>query len=626
MDSAREAHMTPSKALSELFADYRAEWPQPYFSSLFVPPPYFAKLETARPCLLIGGRGTGKTIALKSLRFDAAEARARSIDNRHERAAYLGLYIRVNKNRVRAFNASEIDPETRDRAFAHYFNVLVGQELCRLTLWLESQGRKGGDALDAEFISASFGVADATDLRSLAHALDKRLLELELWVNNGGIAIRPVFSMPEAPLRQFATMLQNCGLLDGQQIYCCVDEYENFSEEQQSIVNTYLKHSEPPLSFKIGVRRDGLHTRNTIDKGDQIATPDDYVEIDIAIEGFEDFAVAVLRKRLGAARETDPRVPDAQDFLPELTFEEEARLLGCERIAEEVQEAIAAECPSLSEWAMGTPSHRLYFLRFWQVSMRESLCALALDWQKRPDHWETRIGNYGYASLFWLSRGRKGARIRKYYTGVNTFVSLASGNIRYFLELIDSAINYQFDEGFARQEVISIDPKAQTLAARAVGKRRLDQLEGLSERGVELKRLVLAIGKVFFELARDPAGRAPEQNSFILGGNADERSGVEPLLRNGVAHLAFEATPRTKSTSPELREEEYRLHPIFCPFFEYSHRRKRRITISAGSLLKLNSNPGQAIAEMLGVRQQVADVELPEQLAMFTDFFHGEAA
>ena len=45
--------------------------------------------------------------------------------------------------------------------------------------------------------------------------------------------------------------------------------------------------------------------------------------------------------------------------------------------------------------------------------------------------------------------------------------------------------------------------------------------------------------------------------------------------------------------------------------------------IAAGSLLKLRTNPGQAISEMLGIRQ-THDADLPEQLAMFTDFFHVE--
>jgi hypothetical protein len=619
--------MNAPQVLTELFADYRAEWPQPYFASLFVPPPYFSKLERPRPCLLIGGRGTGKTTALKSLRFDAAETRLHSGTGAVRRPGYLGIYVRINKNRVRAFNAQEIKSELCARAFAHYINIAITQELCRLTTWLEKQAASPARPLDLDPVATAFGLTGVSDARSLLHALERQLTALELWVNNGGQSDQPVFSMAEAPLRLFVEILAAEGVLGGRQIYCCIDEYENLSNLQQAIVNTYLKHSEPPLSYKIGIRRDGLHTRDTIDAGDQIATPDDYVEIDIKNESFDEFAMAVVQHRLEQARKKGVNVGEVGTFLPELSIDDEAVLLGCERIATEVVQEIQETCPDLAAWASSIPHAKLYFLRYWEKSMAKSLCSLATDWQENPDQWKNRLNNYGYASLFWLSRGRKGARIRKYYSGVRTLISLASGNIRYFLEIIDSAINIQFEESFPRNvDQISIDPTAQTLAARAVGQRRLDQLEGLSERGVELKRLVLAIGKVFFELARDPVGRAPEQNSFVLSGSGDDRARASELLRNGVAHLAFEASPRTKSTSPELRDEEYSLHPIFCPFFEYSHRRKRRITLDAGSLLKLGSSPAQAIAEMLGNRKQMETVELPTQLAMFTDFYEGGKA
>jgi hypothetical protein len=615
---------TPQQVLTNLFADYRAEWPQPYFASLFVPPPYFRKLETARPCLLIGGRGTGKTTALKSLRFDAADTRQKSRELPAEQGKYFGVYVRINKNRVRAFSAQEIDPSACSRAFAHYINVAISQELCRLTIWLESQAGVSDEAPDLTRVATAFGYGNVAGAGALLNALDRSLVELELWINNGGRSSQPIFSMAETPLRVFVETLQAAGLLGGRQIYCCVDEYENLSAQQQAIFNTYLKHSEPPLSYKIGVRRDGLHTRDTIDRGDQIATPDDYVEIDIANESFDDFALDVVQHRINQAKKDGLNIPDVQGFLPELPMEEEAILLGCERISAEILVDIAKKCPQLNEWAASIPVAKLYLMRYWEASTGEDICSLALDWKENPLQWENRLNNYGFASLFWLSRGRKGARIRKYYSGVRTFIALASGNIRYFLELIDSAVNINFEEGYPRTTAqISIDPRAQTLAARTVGKRRLDQLEGLSEHGVELKRLVLAVGKVFFELARDPAGRAPEQVSFVLSGSGEDRQAATTLLRDGVAHLAFEATPKTKATSPELRDDEYRLHPIFCAFFEYSHRKKRRITFDAGSLLKLNSSPAQAINEMLGNRRQVASPELPEQLAMFTDFFEG---
>lgn len=618
-----------TSSISDFFSDYRAEWPLQDFGSLFVRPPYFQKLEMLRPCLLIGGRGTGKTTVLKSLRFDSGSLDSEDLVRSDQTTRpYLGIYLRMNKNRVRAFASKEIPPSQADRSFAHYFNILAGQELCRLAMSLVTAGHASvtGEALGR--VAASFGIQGyIANVEELLNALETSLIQLELWVNNGGRGDCPNFSMPEASLRHFVEALSRAGALGEHQIFCCIDEYENLSESQQGILNTYLKHSEPPLSYKIGIRRGGLKTRNTSDNLDQISTPDDYAEIDIRNESFSTFALEVLEHRLARARENGILVGVATEFLPDMSFESEALALGCDRIADEVLKELAEVDKDISDWARSIPATRLYFLKYWSESGNGTVVEMARDWLARPEHWETRFSNYGFASLFWLSRGRKGARIRKYYSGVDTFIQLASGNIRYFLELVDSAIGEQLRESGAisADKPFVVSPKAQTLAARAVAKRRLDQLEGLSERGVELKRLVLAVGKVFFELARDPAGRAPEQNSFVLSGGGETREQVVQLLADGVAHLAFESDPRTKLTSSsELRDEEYRLHPIFCPFFEYSHRRKRRITIDPEDILQLRTSPGRAISAMTGVkREQLPARDLPEQLAMFGDFFEG---
>ncbi len=618
-----------STSIADYFSDYRAEWPAHNFASLFVRPPYFSKLEKLRPCLVIGGRGTGKTTVLKSLRFGSAEIGVSdSVVPADAENPYLGIYLRMNKNRVRAFTSSEIEASLASRAFTHYFNVLAGQELCKMSSWLSAKGLPSLSDIAVNRIANAYGVqAEVHSVDALYELLAVTIVQLELWVNNGGRSERPNFSIAEAPLRYFVEALDQVGALAGRQVFCCIDEYENLVDWQQAALNTYLKHSEPPLSYKIGIRRGGLKTRNTSDQLDQISTPDDFAEIDIRNESFGTFALDVLEHRLARARESGINVGPATSFLPDLSFEEEAIALGCERISDQVLEELRKKDVALFAWAKTIPAHQLYFLQYWSESGNGTAVELARDWLTRPDHWDTRFANYGYASLFWLSRGRKGARIRKYYAGLETFVQLASGNIRYFLELVDSAIAEQLRESsfLAPDQVFSISPKAQTLAARLVAKRRLDQLEGLSERGIELKRLVLAIGKVFFELARDPAGRAPEQNSFVLSAGGETREQVVQLLADGVAHLAFESDPRTKPTSTsELRDEEYRLHPIFCPFFEYSHRRKRRITIKPEDIIRLRTEPNRAIADMTGRRrEQLPKMELPEQLAMFSDFFGG---
>lgn len=57
------------KKLNELFGSYRAEWLKGKIYQFFSEPSYFTALKGNRPCILQGGRGTGKTTVLKGLSY-----------------------------------------------------------------------------------------------------------------------------------------------------------------------------------------------------------------------------------------------------------------------------------------------------------------------------------------------------------------------------------------------------------------------------------------------------------------------------------------------------------------------------------------------------------------------------
>jgi len=508
--------------------------------------------------------------------------------------------------------------------FSHYFNLLCCTELVALAGWLQEKTGRQIQRQAVQAIATDLGILDSNHdtLSDLAIAIRAEISKLQLKVNNPTSSLEIVLSMAEAPLRTFVDALESNGLLDGRTVFCCIDEYENLLDYQQAILNTYIKHAAPPLSYKIGVRKNGLRNHQTLDGQDLLKAPDDYYEIEIAEEGFEYFAKQVAAVRLKAARSSGVRVPEKlSDFLQELTFAEEAELLGAQRIAKAVLQEL--HDPYLQSYFSSKPVHETYFLKYWQASEGRPISELANDWINNEKEWSIRRGNYGYASLFWLSRGNKGARIRKYYCGERVFLALSSGNIRYFLGLIDSAVTLELSEGKGWTEDLCVSAISQTMAAKEVGQHQLNQLEGLADHGVQLKRLVLAIGKVFFELAREPLGKTPEVTSFTLAGKSAEISRVAALLGEGVGHLAFEVEPGTKLTSrAETREDEFRLHRIFSAFFEISHRKKRRMTFDAGDLIAvLGDRPGKAISSMLDNKTQVAEDDLPEQLALFSAFY-----
>lgn len=612
----------PNSVLRQLFGDNRAEWPSANFKKLFVTPTYLGKLEVMRPCFLVGGRGTGKTTALQSLRYDSMLERIEDEGQTFVDQEYLGVLIRMNKNRVRAFTGSGLSEESWSKLFAHYFNLVACGELAALASWLELRLPLKLSAENLSAISNELGLADCETLDQLKNSLKRAISSLQLQVNNPSKDMGITLSMAESPLRTFVEILRSEGLLGERIVFCCIDEYENLLDYQQAILNTYIKHAEPPLSYKIGVRKNGLRNRQTLDGQDVLRVPDDCLEIEIADEGFEFFAKAVAELRLRYAQSLGVNVSaNLREFLQELSLSDEAIVLGADRVASSLLTELA-DHKNLNFFQQKSPGE-LYFLKYWQESEGGSLHDLATEWYNNETEWKTRIGNYGYASLFWLSKGRKGARIRKYYCGERTMLSLAAGNIRYFLELIDTAIEYQLEEISSNGASLKVSAKSQTLAAREVGKRRLNQLEGLADHGVQLKRIVLAVGKVFFELARSPSGKTPEVTSFVISGNQTESSKIHSLLQEGVGHLAFESDPRTKSTSSvELRDDEYRLHRIFSAFFEISHRKKRRMTIEASTLLSvLEDRPARAISSLLDERPQTTEEELPEQLALFSAFY-----
>lgn len=612
--------------LSVFFSDYRAEWSADLFRDLFIAPPYFAKLEVPRPCVLIGGRGTGKTTALRSLRFDASAARLAADGLAPDVLPYLGIYVRINKNRVRAFQGPSHSDDEWGRTFAHYFNLLCCEEFCRLVEWASIVHRTPQPDLASTAKALCIGQpANATAFRS---SISVAITELEIFVNNPTRVERPLLSMAESPLKVFVEALRDVPHFAPLQFFCCVDEYENLLDSQQAVLNTYIKHAEPPLSYKVGVKKNGLRSRATIDTTDALSTPADYAEIEIEHEEFDLFSGQVAQHRLDRARARGMDVPETVDeFLPDLPFASEADRLGCDRIAKQVLDEVEhSGDAALVMWAKAMPRSQIYFVKYWADGGEGSVVDLARDWMSDPAAWDTRLGNYGYASLFWLSKGRKGVRIRKYYAGRRTFQGLASGNIRYFIELIDESLRVAASEVNEGKKWSGFIPQAaQTDAARTVGKRRLDQLEGLSEHGSEIKRLVLAVGKVFFEFARDPIGKSPERSMFVVTGGAEAREQVLSLLREGASNLAFEATPRTKATTQwEIRDDEYRLHPIFAPFFEYSHRRKRRCSFPAETLLEALVTPARAIAALVG-HVPTPSEELPVQLALFSSFYESGA-
>jgi hypothetical protein len=629
---------SPEEQLSQLFGSYKAEWLKEQLFDLFTAPAYLPELTTPRPCLLMGGRGTGKTTVLRGLSYEGQLALAGGNAEAVRQLPYFGFYYRVNTNRVTAFKGPELAENTWIKLFGHYFNLLM----CDLVIqFLEWYQLKTGVAVDpppsdCRKIGLSLHLEDTGSVRELANQIEAARIAFEAHVNNIADGDRPLLSLQGAPLDSLLGAVSKLAEFRGKHFFFLIDEYENFEDYQQQVVNTLIKHSGQIYSFKVGVRELGWRRRATLNANEQLVTPADFVLIDIAkkLEGeeFGRFALGVCKERVARLRlPGQKRVQDVVALLPGLSEDDEARELGIEDKAAEVKDQLVAAVPKMQLEALNRLSDlETYMIGYWAKSQGQSVADVYFEMLREPKEWADRFANYKHSLLYTLHQRKRG--IVKYYSGWGVYVQLAAANIRYLLALVDQALLFHLRED--KQLGTAVSPTTQTYAAQQVGRMILADLEGLSVHGAELTKLVLGLGRVFQVMAANPEGHAPEVNQFHLsaesasaaGAHSDSDARAEELLNAAVMHLALLRSLGNKLADvADTREYDYMVHPIFAAFFAFSYRRKRKMLLHERDLIGLVTKPREAIREILRRSKRSAEDPVPDQLRLFESFYIGDS-
>lgn len=624
---SREDH----QQLTTLFSSYRAEWLKGELFNVFTEPSYFPQLRTQHPCLLVGGRGTGKTTALRGLSYQGQLALRGTANGGPSNWDFYGIYYRVNTNRVTAFKGPELPEATWIRLFAHYINLQFCNSIFEFLGWFASYTDVSelltGDEL--ELIATSLNVQPSSSVAGMSMAIRLQLSRFESLINNiGDAGALPPLSMQGVPIDTLTQILRSKASFADRQFFFLVDEYENFEDYQQRVVNTLIKHCGESYTFKVGVRELGFRQRTTLNENEQLVDPADYIRIDIVDQiskRFEDFAASVCDRRMKKALpDTVERLATITAYFPELTAEEEAQLLGVEEHLPWIRKRVQVEAPEYSEWfSMLRPLEQFVMIAL--AAADEGLSTTLNYWQANQTPWRRRYDNYKHVALFTIRRGKRG--IRKHYSGWKVLCLLAAGNIRYLLELVDSSLLEHLEATGAL--VSPIPPSTQTEAAQETGRKNLRELEGLSVYGARLTKLLLSLGRAFQVMAENPEGHTPEVNQFYLAPlnpNAEDAQEQErkadEILRAAVMHLAVLRFAGNKLQDPEdTRQYDYTIHPIFAPFFGFSHRRKRKMQLTADDLLTLINQPAEGISRILSKQNRNDESELPEQLRLFESYY-----
>ena len=612
---------------SQLFGSYKAEWLRERVFELFAEPAYFPELTASSPCVLMGGRGTGKTTVLRCMSYEGQYALHGNDSSSISSWDYYGMYYRVNTNRVTAFVGPEIDSQRWQKTFGHYLNLVLCDLAVKFIEWYQVRAPNQVEMTQSQcaLISESLAIKISTDISSLSENIGLAKLRFESYINNIAEADQIELSMQGAPVDELFSQLRKLVVFSNKRFFFLLDEYENFEDYQQQIVNTLIKHSGELYSFKVSVRELGWRVRTTLNENEQLVSPSDYVRIDISekLSGdrFEEFAWAVSNERIRRMSTELNHICDVRQLLSTLSEDREAKVLdGGSGVATDAASRLQDVVPIEERGRLD----ELSLLEKYYLVSRADIEKRSIDDEWRSfvtDRavWSHRFTNYTHSLLYTIRSGKRG--IRKHYCGARVFSQMAAGNIRYFLELVDQSIAAHLDKKRSLSEPIGAT--TQTTAAQRVGRKNLSELEGLSVDGAKLTKLVLGLGRVFQVMASKPFGHTPEVTQFHLAHLSDELSEeTGRLLTSAVMHLALLRSPGSKLVDEaDIAEYDYMIHPIFSAFFVFSYRRKRKLSLQGSQLLALVANHKTAIREILTGQNRNDDEVLPDQLQLFGPYY-----
>ncbi|MCX6250569.1 MAG: hypothetical protein NTX61_07450 [Bacteroidetes bacterium] len=618
--------------LNGLFGSYKAEWLSGKIFDLFAEPSYFPELKDNRPCVLEGGRGTGKTTVLRGLSYQGQFALTKNDIVGFDKSNFIGLYHRVDTNQVRSFAGGGISDEVWMKIFAHYFNLFICREILVFLKWHDEKNPEGEQLgrFACDLIARSLNIIEKADNQDkLLKLINYKIVEFQSKINSSKGDILSLLSMSGVPITIITEQVLQLSQYKEKIFFILIDEYENYDDYQQQIINTLIKHTTEYYTFKIGVRELGWRIKHTLNTNELLHDPADYVLIRIEKEFqdsyFSEFAKNVCQQRISQlfSNEDESRKYDIENALESITIEKEAILLGVDKTNylfsyEDVPKDVYEKVKHL-------PELYLFLLAYWAKWHDMSLTTAIIHYTENTKEWDQRYENYKYEMLFKIHKGRGKVGIQKYYAGWNTYIKLSQGNIRYLMELIYRAYEIHINDEEPLHKPVSV--KNQTIAAQETGEKNLMELEGLSKNGSQLIKLLLGFGRIFNVLSSVEGKFAPERNQFSFENSESLSKECQDILTAAIMHLAFIRIPGNKLTdASHTREYIYTVHPIYAAFFVFSHRRKRKLTINQEDFLGIINKPKERIKSILE-RYKVpfsseAGSPLPKQLSMFENYFN----
>lgn len=560
----RAEHFRDPRIFVELFAE-----PEIVYGALMSPKPVF----------LEGGRGSGKTMVLKSLRASISPLMKGFRSFKDAKLSYFGVYLRATQDTFALFenDKRELGDHVVKGIFYDELILRLAQsiieELCDCVKLKMFQIDSKAERLLCKTLWESLrlnGSGEVSDLETIKRMLSEQVSLIIDYIRarsrNEHVKYN-VKSLTKDNLIQLCVNIKE-NIPELQNCYLCflIDEYENLKEFQKIVLNTLIKwHNAETFTFKVATKKTGFSTAQTLESQE--------------LEEGPDYSVVDLDFHLGNRKRTNEKNRYMR-YLKNIC----KNIMKVEGFSSKEIEDILEDRIEFTKKEKKTPEGlTLDEIRSEIIRM---LSRRGKEWNRlRKGQRQRAYSHFSVAAEYRLLGPRK-----RSFGGFHDFVLLSSGIVRVFLELCGMAYYFarQDDKNVKKGEKIEI--KHQTQATNHLSEYYLWRInKNVEYLGPVLHGFSVDIGDIFRQkllkhLSEPEAARLaiynPQKLRELKVTIKDEKGQKEYALKEildvAVIHSIFQEYGRRGGRRGKRisasQPHDYILNRVFAPALQVSSR------------------------------------------------------
>lgn len=613
--------------------------------SSFVKPPFFEQiniLNYEHSIALVGGRGSGKTMYLRY--FSHWTQFGKGVKPDRNDLKDVVLYWKPDTIFSRAIERRKLDPNLADLLFEYLISIEITKELVGLI-----QNVANHFVEEAEETKLKEGMTniinriyktDISSIEDMSFELDLLFSDIYGCVLSGKPCMPIIAS---TSIKNILNKLRCYSLFKETSFKIYIDEFENFTLNQQAFINALRKHSDNLISWNVAYKAYASISNYVAVSDDleseQLQKQNDYreVNIDKIIEDSDEVAVSSFFAKILLV------TIDKENYST-ISFNDACSIVRKMLIQKNIDDLIRSYINNNSGFSirllniLNNSGINLDKNLINRVAMEPSLAIalVAIKDQKTFDL--NTLNKYLINTLNKTEQRKLEEKIRHYapsgiyklnimsaynnipiYSGFDRFIKLSSLNVRHFLELCYQTFLLHLNAEDGKKELeltdlYDIPDSTMHKAAKITSNKLLSEIPSFAPMGQRLNIVVQRLGEVFRISHQQNPITEPEINHF--GINTDSLdSEIQKILNQALCwNVLIQLKVTKEKNNIDTNKYDYQLNPIYAPAFDISYRKMHKQKLSSQELQLLFSGSNEDWIKYRNIKEKGSNKDSSQPL------------